>query len=288
MLTRAQKNIIEEALQLELEEAKSAGVVGYMARVLTQATLPHKDPKSRFFERSNGLLTVNLADVHNVGLPYGTRPRLLLAWLTTEAVRQRDKHIVLGDSLSHFMRQLGLVPTGGRWGTIQSLKTQIARLFSCAIGYKIEDDSGLHLATTVITKEVHLWWDTKTPDQTSLFDSHIILDQDFFDEIIDRPVPVDMRALNALKRSPLALDIYTWLTYRMSYLNKKTAISWAQLQLQFGAGYSFDRAGLNNFQKHFVRELKKVQSVYPAVNLDIVRGRLILLPSPPNISKIGS
>ncbi len=33
-------------------------------------------------------------------------------------------------------------------------------------------------------------------------------------------VPIDLRALNALKGSPLALDIYSWLTYRMSYLRK--------------------------------------------------------------------
>jgi hypothetical protein len=33
-------------------------------------------------------------------------PRLLLAWLITEAVRTRERDLVLGDTLSRFMAQL--------------------------------------------------------------------------------------------------------------------------------------------------------------------------------------
>jgi hypothetical protein len=32
-------------------------------------------------------------------------------------------------------------------------------------------------------------------------------------DITAAPVPVDLGALRALKRSPLALDLYSWLTY---------------------------------------------------------------------------
>lgn len=39
------------------------------------------------------------------------------------------------------------------------------------------------------------------------------LGEDFFKMVTASPVPVDMRALRALKRSPLALDLYAWLTY---------------------------------------------------------------------------
>ncbi|MGH8305788.1 MAG: replication protein RepA, partial [Steroidobacteraceae bacterium] len=54
------------------------------------------------------------------------------------------------------------------------------------------------------------------------------------------PVPIDMRAMKALKRSPLALDIYFWLTYRLSYLRHARVIPWAALQLQFGSSYGTD------------------------------------------------
>ena len=55
--------------------------------------------------------------------------------------------------------------------------------------------------------------------QAALWGSVVTLSPGFFSAVTERPVPVDFRALKAL-RSPLALDIYCWLTYRMSYLER--------------------------------------------------------------------
>lgn len=60
--------------------------------------------------------TLSLMAPTKIGLPYGTVPRLLLAWMTTEAVKTQSRELELGDSLSGFMRELDLVPTSGRWG----------------------------------------------------------------------------------------------------------------------------------------------------------------------------
>ena len=38
--------------------------------------------------------------------------------------------------------------------------------------------------------------------------------EDFFNEIINHPVPLDMNTLTALKRCALGLDLYLWLVYR--------------------------------------------------------------------------
>lgn len=285
VLSAQDKKIIEASLAVEQELAIDAGAVGYMARVLTQATLPHRNPKQRFFERSNGILTVTIADTNNLGLPYGSLPRLLLSWVTSEAVITKNKHIILGDSLSQFMGELGLTPTGGRWGSITRLKDQTSRLFGCNIGYKIETVDKLEAGNLNFAKKQELWWTASSPGQTSMFESYVDLSQDFFEEIIDRPVPIDLRALQALRRSPMAIDIYTWLTYRMSYLDKKTAISWKQLQMQFGAGYEFNQTGLENFQRAFTKHLKSVLQIYPEARIDKARGRLILKPSKPHIAK---
>ncbi len=162
----------------------------------------------------------------------------------------------------------------------------MARLFGCTIGYKVENDSSLHMGQTKIAKEVHLWWDPKQPEQTAIWNSHVILDSDFFKEIIGNPVPVDMRALTALKRSPMALDIYMWLTYRMSYLSRKTEITWEHLQFQFGAGYGFDERGRTNFQQAFTKHLRSVFTVYKDARVSQERGRLVLHPSSTHIRKI--
>ena len=217
------KNIdkfITEVLAIEAEEAKEAGALGYMARALVQATMPHKATEANEFTRSNGAFTLSILAPAKIGLPYGSIPRLLLAWITTEAVKTKERTLCLGNTLSAFMQELGLTPTGGRWGSISYLKEQSKRLFTSSIScsYKTsvkEGESGFRIADTH-----ELWWTPKSPDQTTLFNSHVVLSEMFFNEIITHPVPVDLRALKALKRSPLAIDIYCWLTFRMSYIKK--------------------------------------------------------------------
>ena len=108
--------LINKALAIEDEQAQAVGALGFMARAMVQATLPHKKVVGNEFERRNGNYTLTLLAPSKIGLPYGTIPRLLLAWLTTEAVKTQSRELELGDSLSGFMRELDMVPTGGRWG----------------------------------------------------------------------------------------------------------------------------------------------------------------------------
>ena len=114
-----------------------------------------------------------------------------------------------------------------------------------------------------------------------LWKSTVTLGNTFFNEIIDRPVPIDMRALKALKRSPLALDIYCWLTYRLSYLRKPTEIPWPALQMQFGADYGRER----DFKAAFLEHLRAVNVLYPEANIEEGERGLLLKPSKPHIAQ---
>ena len=272
--------LITEALAIESEAASEAGAIGYMARVLTQATMPHKKTSGNEFTRTNGIFSLSILAPGKIGLPYGSIPRLLLSWLTTEAVRTKNHEIILGRTLSGFMKELGLIPTGGSWGTITRLRDQLQRLFSSSVSCQYEKDQSVSAALGFnIAKEYQLWWQPKQPSQATLWESTVTLSKDFFDEITDRPVPIDMRALNALKRSPLALDLYCWLTYRLSYLKKQTHIPWAALETQFGAEYERTR----DFKKKFLTQLKSVSVVYPEARIEDGESCLILRPSKPHI-----
>jgi hypothetical protein len=277
--------LLSEALAIEEESAKKAGAVGFMARAMVQTTLPHKAVKGNEFTRSNGHFTLSMMAPAVIGLPYGNVPRLLLAWLTTEAVRRKEREIPLGDNLSDFMRQLDLVPTGGRWGTITRLREQAERLFACSVSCRYCDEGGRGGSGFMLADNYALWWSPQTPNQRSLFESRIQLSENFFKEIIDRPVPVDMRALKALKRSPLALDIYCWLTYRMSYLERRAEIPWELLQLQFGSDYPTTGDGRRNFKKKFLLQLRKVKDIYREVKLEDNERALVFFPSKPHVSK---
>lgn len=269
-------------------------MVGYMARVLVQATMPHSKPQGSEFVRSNGTLEVSIVSPEKIGLPYGSYPRLLLAWLSTEAVRTGSPTLFMGDSLSEFMRRLGLLPTGGRWGTIPRLKEQADRLFgSSVIAYEAREDAGARVRTRgsriSVADEWDLWWDPQRvadPGQGSLFQSWVKLTERFFQQVTDRPVPLDMRAISALKKSPLALDLYAWTTYRVSYLGRRTEIPWEALEMQFGAGYADTPQGHRDFKKKLLGALRKVSTVYPALRADEGAKGLVLLPSPPHVRRL--
>ena len=286
--------LVSEALAIEQEEAYKANAIGYMARVLVQATLPHSNPHDYSYERSNGILTLSITAPKSIGVPYGTYPRLILHWISTEVVQKQgelkdNKILNLGNSLSAFMNQLGLIPSGGRWGTIPALRRQMEKLFSSTISTRYSVKTAASTLNAVgnllITEKSCLFWDAKQPNQICLWNSWIQLSETFFQEIINNPVPIDIRAIKALKNSAMALDLYCWLTYRNSYLNNKTEIPWGLLQLQFGANYEPTRQGQYNFKQKLKEQLKKVCLIYSDIKIDEGKKGLILIPSPPHVQK---
>ena len=107
----------------------------------------------------------------------------------------------------------------------------------------------------------------------------------FFDEITNKPVPIDLRALHALKQSPMAMDLYVWLTYRMSYLKEPAEIKWPLLQFQFGGNYIHTPQGCRNFKKKFLLQLKNVLTVYPSAKVREGLNGLVLSPSRTHVKR---
>lgn len=264
---------------MEAEAAKEAGALGFMARAMVQATMPHSKVDGNEFTRTNGAYTLSMLAPSRIGLPYGSIPRLLIGYLTTEAVQQKQREIVLGTSLSRFMAELGLDATGGRWGSIPRLRDQVTRLMACSISCTWESEHALSLENVSIADSANLWWKPKSPEQGALWESTVTLSERFFREVTENPIPIDLRALKALKRSPMALDVYVWLVYRMSFLKGNTSVPWAALQLQFGADYPITPQGRRDFKKKFLQALAKVRLVYPEARLDADTYNLILKPS---------
>jgi len=272
-----------------LNEPNAPITKGYIARPFVQATLPHSRVNGTRYERTNGDFTLSIStQFSDIGLPYGTIPRLLLVWITTEAVKTKSRYLTLGDSLTCFMRKLGLVPTGGRWGSITRLKEQADRLFSCTIAWRYKrPDKTEQGAYTIINRKCDeiYWWDRDT--QANYFTSHITLSQEFYDEITANPIVIRTETLKALRQSSLAVDIYTWITHRNSYATKPSRIKWDDLQFQFGAGYPFTAQGKCDFKRKFIKTLAKVALVYPeAGKLKPEKEYLLFVPGKPDIPKI--
>ena len=260
---------------------------GFMARLLALCSLPRTNPGNRIrYKRVNGPYTLYMTAGGGCKLPYGNLPRLLLAWVCTEAVRTQNRELVLGRSLAEFMRALGIYNSGGQPQT--RLRNQMDRLFHASVQLIYEDEGDKAGISSFVADRTEFWWNERKPNESSLWESKIYLGEQFFNEIIRNPVPIDMNTLKALKRCALGLDLYLWLTYRTFALRAPLRLTWQHLYHQFDADPS--KAGNHDtvqyFRRKVLRELKKIKLAWPGLNYSTASGVLILHPSTPAIAPL--
>ena len=162
------------------------------------------------------------------------------------------------------------------------------RLFGCTVTMVYEERAGFARVSSLVADKHEFWWNERKPDQPSLWESKIYLGEQFFNEIISHPVPIDMNTLTALKRSSLGLDLYLWLVYRTFTLRAPTPLTWRLLYSQFGAhpAKASDKRTVDNFRTKCLRELKKIKIAWPELNYTTAKGVLILHPSIPAIAPL--
>jgi len=174
------------------ESARDAGALGYLAKFLVQTTLPHREHPGTQYVRQDGNLTLRISDVGGTGLPYGSYPRLILIWMTTEAILTANRELELGPSLSRFMAQLGLQATGGHWGTIPRFRNQMQRLVGAAISTRwAQDDSGQDQCSgenLLLADRFHLWWTPQRLLSEAPAKSTVTLSVNFFEQLVAAPV----------------------------------------------------------------------------------------------------
>ena len=262
--------------------------LGFMARLLALCSLPRTNPGNQLqYKRSNGPYKLIMFSNGETKLPFGNYPRLLLAWVSTEAVRTQNRVLILGSSLAEFMRTLGVYSSGGG-NAHTKLRNQMERLFNAHVSLIYEDERGKATVNSQIAHRTEFWWSPKRPDERTLWESKIELGEDFFQEIIRHPVPLNMNTLRSLKRSSLGLDLYLWLVYRTFPLRAPKPITWRQVYRQFGAhpDRASDKRTVQNFRYEALRELKKIKTAWRGLNYTTAPGVLILLPSTPAIAPL--
>ena len=261
--------------------------MGFMARLMTLCCLPRTNPGKRLqYKRINGPYKLIMSAGGDKKLPYGNVPRLLLAWVCTEAVKTQRRDLVLGRSLSKFMQDLGISSdSGGKRGDMTRVREQIDRLFSASVTLIYEDQGISRRVSSFVADRQDLWWNSKRPQESTLWKSTIQLGEEFFKEILRSPLPLDMNILRALKRSSLGLDLYLWLTYRTFYLDKPLPLNWKRIYRQFGPDTvkATTNVTVQAFRKECLRELQKIKTAWPELNYSTGDGVLLINPSKPLI-----
>ena len=187
-----------------IEASEADADLGFMARLLALCSLPRTNPgDQKEYVRRNGPYALVMSAGGLNKLPFGTLPRLLLAWVCSEAVRLQSRELVLGRSLYEFMRKLGMDDRSGSVrGDRTRLKNQMRRLFACTVTLVHKDAQREVRVSSLVADRAEYWWDAKQPDAPVLWDSKVELGEKFFQEIIAHPIPLDLTTLKALKRSP--------------------------------------------------------------------------------------
>jgi hypothetical protein len=259
---------------------------------LCQTCLPHARPSSNddIWQRQSGrfhlMVTpgVVLRDGRavRVGVPYGTRARLIMIFLQTEGVKSRT--VRLGQSMSAWMRSLGLSVTGGAKGSIGAIREQALRIARCEFTLQWSGPMGEGGDQTII-KDQRLvsglaFWQGQENGQSEAWATTLELTREFHEHLRAHAVPLDKRAIASLRTNALGLDLYTLFAYRLRRLQKPLVLRWAHLAGQLGSVGKEAKLAFN------IREvLPDVLNVYPDARVEATPLGLKMLPSPPPMPK---
>lgn len=263
---------------------------GWGAKCLASASLPYREPRPEqlhngIWIRRNGDRALWIQGGPS-GLPYGVYPRLFMIWLCGEAIRRKSRFISTGGTFSEFCRRVEIDRSRGARGSGRRFLDQVTRLLSSRVGTNCNIENGVLIAGgdhLQFTDSYRLFFASPSA-QGELFESNIVLSEPFFREIQQHCVALDMRAVVALRASPLELDIYQWLAYRMFALTEATRPTWLSLRGQFGSSH----ARMVDFRRDFLKALNRVLTVYPTAKVAATPKGLILFPSPTPIPPLGA
>ena len=298
-LTRTSQRALDARIDLLRDPEPEAA--SYNHSVLCQTSLPYRNPGDTCFvwSRKQGQASLQVEagysansptspDLVRVGLPYGPRARLVLIHIMTRAVLTRCRTVELDDSLTAFARSLQLSTTGRN---IRSLRDQLRRLAACSVRLSMVTSHGVEILHTPIVSRLQVFTPV-APRQRVLWPSTVTLSEEFYQSLLSHAVPLDPRALAALKHSSSALDCYQWLAQRLCRVSSRGQfISWSAMHGQLGGNAKHLGAWKRDFIGTSKRRgtLPQVLFVYPSAtkSVDITDEGLVLRWAAPPVPKFG-
>lgn len=281
------RQVVEAAASYMADEDSG---IGFLYSGWCQAALPHRRlPDSKGWQVSGDRFCLivepgmrrgpNDEPVH-VGVPFGSRARLILIYLQSEALRTSSREVVLGKSLRDWLERMK-IPVGGK--NLAIVREQTERISRCRLTFEVRQGNRIGLANQNIMDSAIFLEPSEGEVQGNLFAQTAHLSEPFFEGLKKHPVPIEEAAIGAVSNNSMAIDIYVWLAYRLHSLSKPTSISWRALKGQFGAGF----AQMNNFKTKFLPNLRLALAVYPDARVDEDdHGRgLLLHPSKPPVAE---
>ena len=286
-LSRVHRRLIEPIESDQDNEARLA----FQHTVFCQTGLPYRDPGDdvRLWQRRQGAVFLevqagrifkpSLDTTVELGLPWGTKPRLILAHLNAEALRHDSPVIEIESSLSAFVKRIRGFQHGRE---IRAFKDQLSRLSVALVRLATtRGDRAFQIDTKVVT--AFQLWPELDARQRVLWPSTIQLSLEYFNSLQEHAVPLNEADLAALAHSALCIDLYSWLAQRLHRVNptRPAFIQWPTLKQQFGPDYG----RMSNFKPEFRKALAQVLTRYRAARVEVDGYGVRLHNSPPPVTK---
>jgi hypothetical protein len=282
-----------DSLQDRIDNPLTHDNIGYVHTVLSQCFLPYKDPKTTHWKRKNGKYSIILtagvfdapqepAELIQLGLPYGAKPRLFQSYICTKAIKHQSRIIPVERSMSAMIHELGLEVRGGKRGSINSFKEQINRFARCRFDIVISISEGKQRYIKAEPIESFEVWFSPNADQHSFWPSEIVLTDQFYQSLKEHAIPHDFRALAAIQNKPRAIDIYLWLTQRLCRIphNKPLLMRWLELHEMFGG-----QSPMKEFKRKFPADLRAAHTSYPEAGIETRAEGYLFKASPPPVPR---
>ena len=174
-----------------------------------------------------------LVDGLRRGVPYGSRARLILIYLQTEAVKTRSRTVELGASMRNWLGRMG-IPTGGK--NYKDVMEQARRIEGSIVSFTWHGDDGTaRWRDTIVRGRFEPLSDEADPRQGRLFVDTVELSETFYEALLRHPAPIHEAALRHIANKSAVIDVYLWLAYRLHILEQPVNVSWSALQAQFGS-----------------------------------------------------
>ena len=279
--SKRERQVVEAAHAILSEDAER---IGFSYSGFAVTALPHKEPKESVWRRESPNQTLFLEsgldrNGQPIGLPHGSYARFILLFLQTQAIKTNSREVEMGKSMRVWMGSMGLSIGGA---TYKKVGEQAKRISTCRLTFfGSGGDQDIRSAGGFVKTMITMSSFSGDPDQSSLWNDKVLLDEDFYRALQDHPVPISESALRAIGPRSLVIDIYIWLAYRLHSLKASVDIGWPALKRQFGADYARSR----RFREYFLECLELAIAAYPDARVSQSERGLMLHPSRPAIAK---
>ena len=282
------------APEVDAEALFGPSPVGFHHSVMMMCFLPQKrlPPGERAYATRHGRAALSveagsLANPENVGeirrcaVPFGSRARMVVPYVNACAVRNRGPEVDLGRSLRDFLARLGL-SFDGRRGKAVAEQVEAVAAASIVLGQWAGDRAVTSAGR--IANQVTFWM-ARDAAERLVWEPAMRLSDDYYAALAERPVPVDMRHLAKLARSPRRMDLYAWLAYRTARIPAGREVHVPAESLR--AVFAPDIAAPRLFRHRLAADLRAVAAVYRDFRVRLEGDRLVLERSRPPVDRDG-